>query len=118
MTLNPTLRQITDRIIKRSEKSRAIYLDRMGNAARKGPSRAHLSCSNHAHAFAAMGQDKDTLTGDRAANLGIITAFNDMLSAHKPYEQYPEMIRQAAREAGATASGRRHSKSIGMPRRT
>ncbi|MGR3661035.1 MAG: phosphogluconate dehydratase [Paracoccaceae bacterium] len=103
MTLNPTLKAVTERIIKRSASTRAAYLKRMDKAAREGPRRAHLSCSNHAHAFAASGPDKNTLSADRAPNLGIITAFNDMLSAHKPYEYYPELIRQTARDLGATA---------------
>jgi phosphogluconate dehydratase len=75
----------------------------MQAAADAGPVRAHLSCGNQAHAYAAMAGDKDTLAQGRAANLGIITAYNDMLSAHKPYEHYPDIIRQAARDVGATA---------------
>ena len=103
MTLNPTLTDVTERIIARSRDSRRRYLDRMNRAAEDGPRRAHLSCSNQAHAFAAMGEDKDALAGMRSPNLGIVTAYNDMLSAHKPYETYPEMIRDAARAVGATA---------------
>ena len=103
MTLNPTLTDVTERIIARSRDSRRRYLDRMNRAAEDGPRRAHLSCSNQAHAFAAMGEDKDALAGMRSPNLGIVTAYNDMLSAHKPYETYPEMIRNAARAVGATA---------------
>jgi phosphogluconate dehydratase len=75
----------------------------MEAAANAGPVRAHLTCGNQAHAYAAMGQDKDALVAERAANLGIITAYNDMLSAHKPYEHYPDIIRDAARAVGATA---------------
>ncbi len=103
MTLHSKLEQVTERIIKRSRDSRRIYLDRMARAADDGPRRAHLSCSNQAHAYAAMGDDKDALAATRSPNLGIITAYNDMLSAHKPYESYPEMIRDAARAVGATA---------------
>ncbi len=103
MTLHSKLEQVTERIIERSRDSRQIYLDRMNRAADNGPRRAHLSCSNQAHAYAAMGDDKDALRAARSPNLGIITAYNDMLSAHKPYESYPQIIRDAARAVGATA---------------
>ena len=103
MALNPTIKAVTDRIIARSAGPRATYLDRMASAAAEGPRRAHMTCGNQAHAYAAMGQDKDTLVADRAPNLGIITAYNDMLSAHQPFETYPDIIREAARAAGATA---------------
>jgi len=103
MALNPTIKTVTDRIIARSAGPRAIYLDRMASAAAEGPRRAHMTCGNQAHAYAAMGQDKDRLVADRAPNLGIITAYNDMLSAHQPFEKYPDIIRDAARAAGATA---------------
>jgi phosphogluconate dehydratase len=68
-----------------------------------GVKRAHLSCGNQAHAYAAMGDDKAALTGYRAPNLGIVTAYNDMLSAHQPFETYPQRIKAAARAVGATA---------------
>ena len=103
MALNPTIKTVTDRIIARSAGPRAIYLDRMASAAAEGPRRAHMTCGNQAHAYAAMGQDKDRLVADRAPNLGIITAYNDMLSAHQPFEKFPDIIRDAARAAGATA---------------
>ncbi|WP_377506236.1 phosphogluconate dehydratase [Octadecabacter sp. R77987] len=103
MALNPTIKAVTDRIIARSAGPRATYLDRMASAAAEGPRRAHMTCGNQAHAYAAMGKDKDTLVADRAPNLGIITAYNDMLSAHQPFETYPDIIREAARAAGATA---------------
>jgi len=103
MTLNATIAKVTDRIVKRSADSRRTYLDQMARAVDKGPRRGHLTCSNQAHAYAAMGQDKDVLTDVRAPNLGIITAYNDMLSAHQPFETYPALIRQAARAQGATA---------------
>ncbi|KUJ76907.1 phosphogluconate dehydratase [Ruegeria marisrubri] len=98
-----TVRRVTDRIIARSEATRNPYLDRMAAAHSKGPARAHLSCSGQAHAYAASGADKDALAGGSAGNLGIVTTYNDMLSAHQPYERYPELIRQAARDAGGTA---------------
>jgi phosphogluconate dehydratase len=75
----------------------------MARAVSDGPARAHLTCGNQAHAYAAMGADKDDLATGRAPNLGIVTAYNDMLSAHQPFESYPGQIRAAARRAGATA---------------
>jgi phosphogluconate dehydratase len=103
MTLNATVARVTQRIEDRSAGMRAAYLDRMRRAAEDGPRRAHLSCGNQAHAYAAMGDDKDSLAGHRAPNLGIVTAYNDMLSAHQPFERYPDIIRAAARAAGGTA---------------
>lgn len=103
MAIHPTVKAVTDRIIARSAGPRATYLDRMAAAAAEGPRRSHMTCGNQAHAYAAMGKDKDTLVGDSAPNLGIITAYNDMLSAHQPFEKYPDIIRDAARAAGATA---------------
>ena len=103
MSLHPVIAEVTDRIRARSAESRARYLQTMHNAAAEGPRRAHLSCGNQAHAYAAMGDDKAALMAERAPNIGIITAYNDMLSAHQPFETYPALIRQAARAAGATA---------------
>ena len=103
MALHPVITEVTDRIRKRSEQTRGDYLDRMAAAAAEGPRRAHLTCGNQAHAYAASGDDKAALAGGRAANVGIITAYNDMLSAHQPYERYPDVIRTAARAAGGTA---------------
>nr|WP_152823714.1 phosphogluconate dehydratase [Fertoeibacter niger] len=101
--LNSTVARVTDRIRARSAASRGTYLARMAAAAQDGPARGHLACGNQAHAYAAMGDDKAALLGDRAPNIGIVTAYNDMLSAHQPYETYPQMIRAAARRVGATA---------------
>ncbi|MGC9370322.1 MAG: phosphogluconate dehydratase [Paracoccaceae bacterium] len=103
MPLNETVRMVTEAIVARSRPARAAYLDRMARAAEAGPARAHLSCGNQAHAYAAMGGDKDALAGARAPNLGIVTAYNDMLSAHQPFARFPDLIKQAAREVGATA---------------
>ncbi len=103
MPLDATIARVTARIEARSEQMRSTYLDRMRRAAEEGPRRAHLSCGNQAHAYAAMSGDKDTLAEGRAPNLGIVTAYNDMLSAHQPFETYPDVIRAAAREAGGTA---------------
>jgi phosphogluconate dehydratase len=102
-TLHPTIAAVTDRIRARSEATRGLYLERLAKAAKDGPARGHLACGNQAHAYAAMGADKDTLAAGRAPNIGIVTAYNDMLSAHQPFETYPAQIRAAARKAGATA---------------
>ncbi len=101
--LNQTISTVTDRIIERSSGPRQAYLERMRNAASKGPARAHLSCSGQAHAFAAAGPDQGALAEGAAPNLGIVTAYNDMLSAHQPFEHYPGILRDAARSVGATA---------------
>ena len=104
MTANDTLRRVTDRITERSAATRDAYLARMDAAANDGPRRAHLSCGNLAHAYAASPDgDKSVLVEASAGNIGIITAYNDMLSAHQPYETYPAQIRDAARQAGGTA---------------
>ncbi len=103
MTLHPTIARVTDRIRARSKPLRDTYLDRMHRAIDAGPARAHLSCGNQAHAYAAMGPDKNTMATTHAPNIGIVTAYNDMLSAHQPFEVYPQQIRDAARRVGATA---------------
>ena len=103
MSLHPKLDAVTQKIVERSKKSRHAYLAKIGKAAKDGPRRAHLSCGNQAHAYAAMGVDKSTLLEERAPNIGIITAYNDMLSAHQPFETYPAQIKEAARAFGATA---------------
>jgi len=101
--LNPTVARVTDRIIDRSRSARGSYLDKIARAQDAGVARAHLTCGNQAHAFAAMGQDKGALAAQQAPNLGIVTAYNDMLSAHQPFKDYPDRIKAAARSAGATA---------------
>jgi phosphogluconate dehydratase len=103
MPLDTRIEAVTDRIIDRSRDTRATYLDRMRRLAEEGPRRAHLSCGNQAHAYAAMEGDKDALVAARSPNLGIVTAYNDMLSAHQPFKDYPDRIKEAARRAGATA---------------
>ncbi len=103
MTLNNTINQVTDRIIARSKPTRDEYLGRMRAASGKGPARAHLSCSGQAHAYAGAGLDQQALATQLAGNLGIITTYNDMLSAHQPFARYPDLIKKAAREAGGTA---------------
>ena len=103
MTLNSTVDRVTERIMARSAVARADYLERMKAARTRGPARGHLSCSGQAHAYAAMGDDKAKLVEGSAGNLGIVTAYNDMLSAHQPFEHYPALIKEAVREMGGTA---------------
>ena len=99
-----TVAEVTERIIARSRQARGEYMDRMGAARDKGVARAHLGCSNFAHATAGMPEGvKATMTGNDAPNLGIVTAYNDMLSAHAPFERFPGLIKAAADEVGATA---------------
>ena len=96
MALNPTVARVTARIAERSRTTRADYLRRMDAAADVGPARMQLACGNLAHGFAASGVDKPALRGGHAGNIGIVTAYNDMLSAHQPLEQYPSLVRAAA----------------------
>ena len=103
MNLNDTIARVTDRIIARSAPTRQAYLARTQAAIQAGPARTHLTCGNQDHAYAAMGADQDALIQGRAPNLGIVTAYNDMLSAHQPFEHYPSLIRDTARANGATA---------------
>ncbi|WP_375173098.1 phosphogluconate dehydratase [Pseudooceanicola sp.] len=103
MPLNPAIEKVTQRIIARSAETRGRYLDRMTAAAEAGPVRAHLSCGNQAHAYAGVPDDQAALAQGTGANLGIVTAYNDMLSAHQPFERFPDLIRTAARAKGATA---------------
>ena len=103
MPLNPTIARVTERIIQRSEDTRSAYIERMKALGDHGPRRAHLTCGNQAHAYAAMGSDQATLMAERQPNLGIVTAYNDMLSAHQPFQRFPDLIKDAARENGATA---------------
>jgi phosphogluconate dehydratase len=103
--LHERVRSVTERIRERSQPTRSAYLERMREAQRQDkPTRAHLSCTNLAHGFAAMDkQDKETLRGLRWPNLAIVSSYNDMLSAHRPLERFPELIKLAAREVGAVA---------------
>jgi phosphogluconate dehydratase len=103
MSIHATLKSVTDRIVARSATSRGQYMGRMKSAQTKGPSRGHLSCSGQAHAFAAAGEDQNQLATGIGGNLGIVTAFNDMLSAHQPFEHFPAVMREAARSVGGTA---------------
>lgn len=102
--LHAAIVRVTERIRRRSQNSRDAYLSRIDDAICQGTVRGTLSCTNLAHAFAAFPvDDKLTLRELRQPNLAIVSAYNDMLSAHQPFQAYPELIKQAAREAGATA---------------
>ena len=103
-TLHARVGEVTQRIVKRSHDSRKRYLDRIDAAANTGPTRKKLGCANLAHGFAACGPgEKEALRTGDGPNLAIVTAYNDMLSAHQPFERYPEIIKRAARAAGGTA---------------
>ena len=99
MALNPVVAEVTARIVERSRKTRADYLRRMDATTGSGPGRGKLSCANWAHAFAGQTvADKLTAMTGSQPNLGVVTAYNDMLSAHQPFERFPEIIRQAAKK--------------------
>lgn len=102
--MHPVIQQVTDRIIARSVNSRAIYLSRIEQARIRGPHRGALACGNLAHGFAACNaQEKADLRSLTKANIGIISSYNDMLSAHQPYETYPALIKKAVAEIGSVA---------------
>ena len=104
MPLHDRIHEVTERLRARSRETRGAYLDRTRRAADQGPHRATLSCGNLAHGFAACSlSDKTALKGDVVPNLGIVTAYNDMLSAHQPLERFPELIKDAARQVGGVA---------------
>lgn len=104
MTVHPTLSAVTERIRARSQHRREAYLKRVQSAYQSGVTRHRINCTNMAHAYAAMPVcDKGLFKADLAPNIGIVTAFNDMLSAHQPYESYPAIIKEEVRKAGATA---------------
>ncbi|MEP3226131.1 MAG: phosphogluconate dehydratase [Parasphingorhabdus sp.] len=103
MSLHPILNAVTERIIDRSKETRANYLALVAREGDKGVHRPNLSCGNLAHGFAASGDDKPAIRSGAAMNMAIVTAYNDMLSAHQPYARYPEQIKIFAREVGATA---------------
>ena len=96
MTIDRTVERVTERIMERSRKSRSAYLELVARQRDSGINRASLSCSNLAHGFAASGDDKPAIRRQTAMNIGIVTAYNDMLSAHQPYGRYPEQGRYAS----------------------
>ncbi len=101
--LNPIIDRVTSRIVEKSKDGRQRYLALIEREGESGVSRARLSCGNLAHGFAASEGDKAQIREGHALNIGIVTAFNDMLSAHQPYGRYPEAVKIFAREVGATA---------------
>ena len=103
MTLDPRIASVTERIVERSKPRRRRYLDLMREQAERGIGRPRLSCGNFAHGFAASGEDKAAIQSLGEPNIAIVSAYNDMLSAHQPYGRYPEQIKIFVREAGATA---------------
>ncbi|WP_210526750.1 phosphogluconate dehydratase [Rubellimicrobium arenae] len=103
MPLDSAIAAVTDRIRERSTQARARYRDKIARAQEAGTRRAHLACGNQAHAYAAMGPQKEALVEGRVPNVGIVTAYNDMLSAHQPYEGYPPILKAAINRAGGTA---------------
>ena len=100
--LDPRIAKVTERIVKRSRDGRQRYLDLMDYERERAPERQSVSCSNLAHAFAGALEDQQALKSGRGPNLAIVTAYNDMLSAHQPYGRYPERMKIYAREVGAT----------------
>ena len=104
MTVHAEIATVTQRIVERSRPMRTAYLERVRRAAGEAPHRSTLSCGNLAHGFAACGlADKNALAAGAQPNLAIITSYNDMLSAHQPFERFPQLIKDAARAAGGTA---------------
>ena len=102
--MNETIARVTRRIVERSQPTREAYLARIHDAAARGPGRTSMSCSNLAHGIAATAPEvKKALAGGNVANIGIVSAYNDMLSAHQPFEDYPDRIRRAAASRGAIA---------------
>ena len=102
--MNTQLKHITNRIIERSKSSREKYLIQMEDAIQNNVNRSSLNCGNLAHAFAGCDlHEKSDLKGEKAVNIGIVSAYNDMLSAHKTYEEYPKFIREQAQRIGAVA---------------
>ncbi|MEO9463737.1 MAG: phosphogluconate dehydratase [Marinomonas sp.] len=101
--MHPTIRKVTDRVIERSRASRQAYLDLMSREADRAPEKSSVSCSNLAHAYAGAEGDQAAMKAGRGPNIGIVTSYNDMLSAHQPYGRYPDRMKVYARENGATA---------------
>lgn len=102
--MNETIQNVTNRIIKRSKKSREIYLNRIKEAKEKHTKRINISCSNLAHTMASMSEEeKELLKDDTSYNMAIITAYNDMLSAHQPYFKYPDILKKELIKSKSTA---------------
>ncbi|MGI5421146.1 phosphogluconate dehydratase [Actinomadura luteofluorescens] len=104
MAVHPVLAAVTRRVVERSAGPRGAYLNRIREARSQGPVRGGMGCANLAHGFAACGvQDKLWLRGDVTPNIAIVSAYNDMLSAHQPLQDYPEILKTAIRAGGGTA---------------
>lgn len=103
MSLNAVVSAVTDRVIERSRPGRQAYLDLIAHEAETAVRRPNLGCANLAHAYAGTEEDRDAMKADRGMNIGIVSAYNDMLSAHAVYYRYPELMKVWAREVGATA---------------
>jgi phosphogluconate dehydratase len=102
--MHPIIEKVTADVIARSQDTRSVYLNRIAGFLTQGPYRARLGCGNLAHGFAACSAgEKADLSGAEKANIGIITAYNDMLSAHQPYKDAPDLIKAAIRDAGGVA---------------
>ena len=101
--MDPRVAAVTERIVTRSKDGRRRYLDLMAVQADRGISRGRMSCGNFAHGFAAAEGDKDRIRAVAGPNIGIVTSYNDMLSAHQPYARFPDQMKLFAREIGATA---------------
>lgn len=111
--MNSTMLRVTNRIIERSRDTRAAYLARINQAKTDTVHRAQLACGNLAHGFAAcQADDKASLKSMLRNNIAIITSYNDMLSAHQPYEHYPDIIRKALHSANAVGRGRRRAGDV------
>jgi phosphogluconate dehydratase len=103
MSLHADVSAVTDRIISRSKPSRNAYLALIRRERDQHIERPTLGCANLAHGYAGTAEDRDAMKAGRGMNIGIVTSYNDMLSAHAPYYRYPEQMKVWAREAGATA---------------
>ncbi|WP_367130887.1 phosphogluconate dehydratase [Saccharothrix sp. HUAS TT1] len=104
MSVHPVVAAVTARIAARSAAGRSAYLERIAQAQQEGPARRDMACSNLAHGFAGItGGDKDLLRALRRPNVAIVSAYNDMLSAHQPMHEYPAWIKDAARAVGGVA---------------
>ena len=102
--INSTVNAVTERILKRSRDTRESYLKQIDSAHGQGPQRGSLSCTNLAHATAAStDSDKQLLIESRTTNIAIVSAYNDMLSAHQPLAKFEPRIKEAARKLGAVA---------------
>ena len=102
-SMHPVVARVTERIVQRSADTRGTYLAGIDAMIARKPAQDRMGCANLAHAYAALpGSDKFKVTVEKAPNIGIVTAYNDMLSAHQPYQSYPAVLRDEAAKQGAT----------------